>query len=124
MINNYLWKLVKVRFYPIDIFNFVFLFTSSCFLLRLSPHRFTLSTSYYGLSLNTSQMHPNPFISSFLSAAVEIPAYILISVALRFLRRKVCLLTILILAGASLLLIQLMPEGRAATESGGNPKKV
>lgn len=79
--------------------------------LHPSPPRFTLSTSYYGLSLNTSKMHPNPFISSFLSAAVEIPAYIIIWVALRFLRRKVCLLTILVLAGASLLLLQLMPEG-------------
>lgn len=83
------------------------------FLQCLSPLRFTMSTSYYGLSLNTSQMHPNPFISSFLSAAVEIPAYILIFVVLRFFRRKVCLLTILPLAAASLLFSPLMPKGRA-----------
>lgn len=109
---------------PLQIFTFL-KFCSCCycccffcssFVLHLSPPRFTLSTGYYGLSLNTSKMHPNPFISSFLSAAVEIPAYILIWVALRFLRRKVCLLIILLLAAASLLLIQLVPEGIAAKE--------
>lgn len=73
--------------------------------------RFTLSTGYYGLSLNSSQMHPNPFISSFLSAAVEVPAYISVWVALRFCRRKLCLLTILVFAAASLFFIQLVPEG-------------
>lgn len=73
--------------------------------------RFTLSTGYYGLSLNSSQMHPNPFISSFLSAAVEVPAYIFIWVALRFCRRKLCLLAVLVFAAASLFFIQLVPEG-------------
>lgn len=80
-------------------------------LFYASLPRFTLSTGYYGLSLNSSQMHPNPFISSFLSAAVEVPAYISIWVALRFCRRKLCLLTTLVFAAASLLFIQLVPEG-------------
>ncbi|TNN39515.1 Solute carrier family 22 member 5 [Liparis tanakae] len=33
---------------------------------------FTLSIGYFGLSLNTSQLHANSYISCFLSAAVEV----------------------------------------------------
>ncbi|KAK2828101.1 hypothetical protein Q5P01_019135 [Channa striata] len=33
---------------------------------------FTLSTGYFGLSLNTSRLHANPYISCFISAAVEV----------------------------------------------------
>lgn len=83
------------------------------FLQCLSPPRFTLSIGYYGLSLNGSKFHPNLFISSFLSAAVEVPAYVLIWLALRYCRRKVCFLTILLVAAASLLVIPLVPKGRA-----------
>ncbi|KAK5858887.1 hypothetical protein PBY51_002997 [Eleginops maclovinus] len=45
---------------------------------------FTSSTGYYGLSLNTAQLHADPFISCFISAAVEVPAYISSWLILRY----------------------------------------
>ncbi|XP_055004293.1 solute carrier family 22 member 4-like isoform X2 [Boleophthalmus pectinirostris] len=36
---------------------------------------FIMFLAYYGLNLNTSQLHPNPYLSCFISALVEIPAY-------------------------------------------------
>ncbi|KAJ0061418.1 hypothetical protein NL108_000322, partial [Boleophthalmus pectinirostris] len=41
----------------------------------LSVSRFIMFLAYYGLNLNTSQLHPNPYLSCFISALVEIPAY-------------------------------------------------
>ncbi|XP_029704470.1 solute carrier family 22 member 5-like isoform X1 [Takifugu rubripes] len=76
----------------------------------LSLTWFTISTAYYSLSLNTSELHADPFLSCFISAAVEIPAYICIWLALRYLRRRFCLLCILFLGAASLFLIRLIPE--------------
>uniref|UniRef100_A0A3Q3WJX1 Major facilitator superfamily (MFS) profile domain-containing protein n=1 Tax=Mola mola TaxID=94237 RepID=A0A3Q3WJX1_MOLML len=72
--------------------------------------RFTLSTGYYGLSLNTSQLHADPYISCFISAAVEVPAYISSWLALRYLRRKLSVISILILGALSLYFIQLVPQ--------------
>uniref|UniRef100_A0A3Q3WZ73 Major facilitator superfamily (MFS) profile domain-containing protein n=1 Tax=Mola mola TaxID=94237 RepID=A0A3Q3WZ73_MOLML len=72
---------------------------------------FTLSTGYYGLSLNTSQLHADPYISCFISAAVEVPAYISSWLALRYLRRKLSVISILILGALSLYFIQLVPQG-------------
>lgn len=71
---------------------------------------FTLSIGYFGLSLNTSQLHTDPFISCFISAAVEVPAYISSWLALRYLPRRVAVACILILAGVSLFCIQLVPQ--------------
>uniref|UniRef100_A0A3Q3WK06 Major facilitator superfamily (MFS) profile domain-containing protein n=1 Tax=Mola mola TaxID=94237 RepID=A0A3Q3WK06_MOLML len=71
---------------------------------------FTFSTGYYGLSLNTSRLHADPYISSFMSAAIEIPAYVFIWLALRCLRRKLCLLFTLSVAAVSLFFIQLVPQ--------------
>ncbi|KAL6098314.1 slc22a5 [Pungitius sinensis] len=90
-------------------------------LLRTKPIRnttailclvwFTLSTGYYGLSLNTSHLHADPYVSCFLSAVVEVPAYTLSWLALRFLPRRQSVVCILLVGGASLYLIQLVPEG-------------
>uniref|UniRef100_A0A3Q4BFK8 Major facilitator superfamily (MFS) profile domain-containing protein n=1 Tax=Mola mola TaxID=94237 RepID=A0A3Q4BFK8_MOLML len=67
-------------------------------------------TGYYGLSLNTSQLHADPYISCFISAAVEVPAYISSWLALRYLRRKLSVISILILGALSLYFIQLVPQ--------------
>ncbi|CAG14393.1 unnamed protein product, partial [Tetraodon nigroviridis] len=72
---------------------------------------FTLRTGYYGLSLNTSQLHADPYISAFMSAAIEIPAYICIWLALQYLRRRLTIIFFLLLGAVSLFLIQLVPEG-------------
>ena len=57
--------------------------------------RFTLTTAYYGLSLNTSQLHANPYISCFISAAVEVPAYITCWLVLRYVPRRLSVICIL-----------------------------
>lgn len=44
--------------------------------LHVCLRRFTLSSGYFGLSLNMSRLHSNPYLSCFISAAVEVPAYI------------------------------------------------
>uniref|UniRef100_A0A3Q3WZA8 Major facilitator superfamily (MFS) profile domain-containing protein n=1 Tax=Mola mola TaxID=94237 RepID=A0A3Q3WZA8_MOLML len=78
--------------------------------IHLVRDMFTFSTGYYGLSLNTSRLHADPYISSFMSAAIEIPAYVFIWLALRCLRRKLCLLFTLSVAAVSLFFIQLVPQ--------------
>ncbi|XP_069002077.1 organic cation/carnitine transporter 2-like isoform X1 [Embiotoca jacksoni] len=72
---------------------------------------FTLSTGYFGLSLNTSRLHADPYLSCFISAAVEVPAYISSWLALRSLPRRVSVICILLLGGVSLCLIQAVPQG-------------
>ncbi|XP_029304014.1 solute carrier family 22 member 5-like [Cottoperca gobio] len=71
---------------------------------------FILSTGYFGLSLNTSRLHANPYISCFISAAVEVPAYISSWLALQYLTRRLSVICILLLGGVSLLLITLVPQ--------------
>ncbi|KAK5858886.1 hypothetical protein PBY51_002996 [Eleginops maclovinus] len=71
---------------------------------------FTLSMGYFGLSLNTSRLHANPYISCFISAAVEVPAYISCWLGLKYLPRRLSVIFILLLAGVSLYLIQLVPQ--------------
>nr|XP_040037473.1 solute carrier family 22 member 5-like [Gasterosteus aculeatus aculeatus] len=93
-------------------------------LLRTKPIRdttaimclvwFTLSTGYYTLSLNTSHLHADPYVSCFLSAAAEVPAYTLSWLALRFLPRRPSAVGILLVGGASLYSIQLVPESLPA----------
>ncbi|XP_041657462.1 solute carrier family 22 member 5-like [Cheilinus undulatus] len=71
---------------------------------------FSLSTGYCGLSLNTSRLHADPFLSCFISAIVEVPAYISSWFALRYIPRRVSTICILLFGGVSLCLIQLIPE--------------
>uniref|UniRef100_A0A8C9XDX9 Major facilitator superfamily (MFS) profile domain-containing protein n=1 Tax=Sander lucioperca TaxID=283035 RepID=A0A8C9XDX9_SANLU len=71
---------------------------------------FTLNTGYFVLSLNTSRLHANPYLSCFISAAVEVPAYISSWLALRYLPRRLSAICVLLLGGVSLYFIQLVPE--------------
>ncbi|XP_028450844.1 solute carrier family 22 member 5 [Perca flavescens] len=71
---------------------------------------FTLSTGYSVLSLNTSRLDSNSYLSCFLSAAVEVPAYISSWLALRYLPRRLSTICVLLLGGVSLYFIQLVPE--------------
>ncbi|XP_018547581.1 solute carrier family 22 member 5 isoform X1 [Lates calcarifer] len=73
---------------------------------------FTLSTGYFGLSLNTSRLHANPYISCFISAAVEVPAYISSWLALRYLPRRLSVICILLFGAVSLYFIQLVPQSK------------
>ncbi|KAM9348840.1 organic cation/carnitine transporter 2-like [Symphorus nematophorus] len=93
---------------------------SVCDLLRNSNIRsttiilcfvsFTLTAGYYGLSFNTSQLHADPYISCFISAAVEVPAYISSWLALRYFPRRVSVISALLLGAVPLYLILPVPQ--------------
>ncbi|XP_042355317.1 solute carrier family 22 member 4-like [Plectropomus leopardus] len=72
---------------------------------------FSSTAGYYGLSFNTPQLHSDPYISCFISAAVEIPAYISSWLALRYLPRKLSVIGTLLFGAVPLYLIQLVPQG-------------
>uniref|UniRef100_A0A3Q3MM32 Solute carrier family 22 member 5-like n=1 Tax=Labrus bergylta TaxID=56723 RepID=A0A3Q3MM32_9LABR len=71
---------------------------------------FTMTIGYYGLSFNTSQLHADPYISCFISAAVEVPAYISSWLALLYLPRRVSVISSLLLEAVPLYLILLIPK--------------
>ncbi|XP_070772930.1 organic cation/carnitine transporter 2-like [Enoplosus armatus] len=71
---------------------------------------FTMTIGYYSLSFNTSHLHVDPYISCFISAAIEIPAYISSWLALRYLPRRLSVIGTLLIGAVSLYLIQLVPQ--------------
>ncbi|XP_026226005.1 solute carrier family 22 member 4-like isoform X2 [Anabas testudineus] len=71
---------------------------------------FTMTTAYFGLSFNATQLHANPYISCFISAAVEVPAYISSWLALRYLPRQLSIIGTLLFGGLPLFLVQLVPQ--------------
>ncbi|XP_061606956.1 solute carrier family 22 member 4-like isoform X2 [Phyllopteryx taeniolatus] len=71
---------------------------------------FTLNICYFGLSLNTSHLHADPYISCFLSAVVEMPAYVSCSLAIRYLPRRLAVVAAFLTMGLALLFIQLVPQ--------------
>ncbi|CAJ1063488.1 solute carrier family 22 member 4-like isoform X1 [Xyrichtys novacula] len=78
--------------------------------LNLSLVSFTMIIGYYGLSFNTPQLHANPYVSCFISAAVEVPAYISSWLALLYLPRRLSVISSLLLGAVPLYLIQLVPQ--------------
>ncbi|XP_070839232.1 organic cation/carnitine transporter 2-like [Chaetodon trifascialis] len=71
---------------------------------------FTLVSGYFGLSLNSAQLSGNPYISCFISGAVEVPAYICCWLALQHLPRRLSVSFTAILGALSLFFIQLVPH--------------
>ncbi|XP_040907430.1 solute carrier family 22 member 5-like [Toxotes jaculatrix] len=71
---------------------------------------FSLSTGYFGLSLNTSRLSADPYISCFISAAIEVPSYISSWLALRYFPRRLSASCTMLLGGLSLFFIQLVPQ--------------
>ncbi|GAA6230522.1 solute carrier family 22 member 5-like isoform X2 [Lates japonicus] len=71
---------------------------------------FTITAGYFGLSFSTSQLHADPYISCFISAVVEVPAYISSWLALRYLPRRWSIIGTLLLEAAPLYLVQLVPQ--------------
>ncbi|XP_057677085.1 solute carrier family 22 member 4-like isoform X4 [Corythoichthys intestinalis] len=71
---------------------------------------FTLTVCYFGLSLNTSQLHSDPYISCFLSAVVEVPAYFSCSLAIRYAPRRLAVGAVFLTVGLALFFIQLVPQ--------------
>uniref|UniRef100_A0A3P9BLP5 Solute carrier family 22 member 5 n=1 Tax=Maylandia zebra TaxID=106582 RepID=A0A3P9BLP5_9CICH len=80
----------------------IFIVIQSTYILGMN--RISYVTGYFGLSLNTSRLHADPFISCFISAAVEVPAYITSWLALQYLPRRLAVVSILLLGGVSLLI--------------------
>uniref|UniRef100_A0A3Q3AHU3 Major facilitator superfamily (MFS) profile domain-containing protein n=1 Tax=Kryptolebias marmoratus TaxID=37003 RepID=A0A3Q3AHU3_KRYMA len=78
--------------------------------LILSLVLFTMTTGYCSLSFNAAQLHSNPYVSCFISAVVEIPAYVSSWMALRYLPRRWSVIGTLILGAVPLFFIQLVPE--------------
>ncbi|KAJ8276760.1 hypothetical protein COCON_G00085120 [Conger conger] len=70
----------------------------------------TISIGYFSLSLNTSNLLGDPFVNCFLSAAVEVPGYILSWPLLRSFPRRLSIFPMLIICGVSLLFTQLIPR--------------
>ncbi|XP_040200579.1 solute carrier family 22 member 5-like [Rana temporaria] len=69
-----------------------------------------ISVGYFGLSLNTPNLHGDPYINCFLSAIIEVPAYVIAWVLLRSFSRRYSTSSTLFLGGVVLLLIQLVPQ--------------
>ncbi|XP_069849798.1 solute carrier family 22 member 4 isoform X2 [Dipodomys merriami] len=67
------------------------------------------SVGYFGLSLDVPNLHGDAYLNCFLSALVEIPAYIIAWLLLRTFPRRYIIAGVLFLGGGMLLLIQLVP---------------
>lgn len=78
--------------------------------LKLFLIWFLMFMGYYALSLNTSQLHTNPYLSCFIFALVEIPAYTCSWLALRYFPRRASIIASLCGGALPLLLIQLVPH--------------
>ncbi|XP_041337831.1 solute carrier family 22 member 4 isoform X2 [Pyrgilauda ruficollis] len=70
---------------------------------------FFTSVGYFGLSLSTPDWHGNAYINCFLSAVIEVPAYVIAWLLLRSLPRRYSLSGALFLGGSVVLFIQLVP---------------
>ncbi|KAM4726287.1 uncharacterized protein FYW61_012152 [Anableps anableps] len=69
----------------------------------------TLTIPYYVLSLNTANLHGNPFLNCFLSAVVEIPAYSLSWIMFRWCSRRLSLFSMFFAGGFFIFTTQLIP---------------
>ncbi|XP_031439089.1 solute carrier family 22 member 4-like [Clupea harengus] len=69
-----------------------------------------ITMSYFGLLFNTTNLHGDPYFNFFLSAIVEIPAYFMALLLLKFCPRRFCQSSTLFLGGTIILLIQLVPR--------------
>lgn len=74
----------------------------------------SVTIAYFALSLNTSNLHGDPYFNCFLSALVEVPAYVLSWVMFRWWSRRLCLSSTLIVGGVVLLFIPFIPLNMAA----------
>lgn len=77
------------------------------------PFHFRLFTSigYFGLSLNTPNLHGNVYLNCFLSAVIEVPACVIAWLLLRTLPRRYSISATLFFGGGIILFIQLVPPG-------------
>ncbi|XP_058533296.1 solute carrier family 22 member 4 isoform X3 [Ochotona princeps] len=67
------------------------------------------SVGYFALSLDSPNLHGDVYLNCFLSALIEVPAYVTAWLLLRTLPRRYIISGVLFLGGGVLLLIQLVP---------------
>ncbi|XP_026228462.1 solute carrier family 22 member 4-like isoform X2 [Anabas testudineus] len=84
----------------------IFSLTLLCSLLWI-----IVTISYYGLILNTSNLHGDPYVNCFLSAVTEVPAYIIALLLLQYCSRHFCQSSTLFLGGTMILCVHLIPIG-------------
>lgn len=65
--------------------------------------------SYYALTLNTSNLHGDPYINCFISGVTEIPAYTIALIMLKYLARRICQSSTLFVGGIMILCVHLIP---------------
>ncbi|XP_055458843.1 solute carrier family 22 member 21-like [Psammomys obesus] len=70
----------------------------------------TISVGYFGLSLDTPNLHGNIYVNSFFLAAVEVPAYMVAWLLLQHVSRRYSMSGSLFLGGSVLLLVHLVPS--------------
>lgn len=73
--------------------------------------RMSVSMVFYGISLNTSNMNGNKYLNCFLSAFIDIVAYLAAWLFANRVTRPTLLFCAMMLSGVILLVIQLIPEG-------------
>lgn len=100
---------VKYTFEVIAVFQHTaFIFIESFFLCF---SRMSVTIVYYGLSLNTSNLNGNIYLNCFISAAIDIVAYVATWLLVNRTPRPSLLFSTLLFCGILLLIIQLVPEG-------------
>ncbi|XP_051875828.1 solute carrier family 22 member 5-like [Pristis pectinata] len=65
---------------------------------------------YYGLSLTTPNLHGDPYINCFISAASEIIVYVIVWQLMRGSPRRIVTAILLLFSGSMLLFVQLVPS--------------
>ncbi|XP_036279126.1 solute carrier family 22 member 4 isoform X3 [Pipistrellus kuhlii] len=98
--------LKQEKIYILDLFrkrNIATITTMSILLWMLT------SVGYFALSLDSPNLHGDAYLNCFLSALIEVPAYITSWLLLRTLPRRYIIAGVLFLGGGVLLLIQLVP---------------
>ncbi|KAK7925641.1 hypothetical protein WMY93_007951 [Mugilogobius chulae] len=70
----------------------------------------SMSAGYYGVTLNSANLVPDPYLGCFIAAVVEIPAYVSSWLALGRVRRRLCTVSAMLLGGVSLLLLPAVPR--------------
>ena len=70
-----------------------------------------MSIGYFALSLNTSNLHGSSYLNCFVSAAIEVPAYLVAWVLFRFCGRRPSLCWTLFLGGVMMFFTHLLPSG-------------
>lgn len=83
-------------------------------------HRNTVAIAYFALSLNTANLHGDAYLNSFVSALVEMPAYMLSWAMFRWCSRRLSLFSTFFMGGVFLLFIKLIPERTMRTMPLGN----